>query len=248
MQHQHLRSDLPGRLQSADVCQHYLATPGPASPASRAGRSRCPGQAFDLVVHEVTRIPAVPAIPPPSPASSPARTGRGVPPVCDQLPGPGHHRGGERYGQCGAVVNYEAALSSGSCGVLTTSPHRARSSRSAAPASRAPRPQVRAAAGPSRERRGAAHRDRALSVSVFAAGAVSCGALVPDAVLGTATASDNCAGVTITRSGVPAGNVFPVGTTIVTYTATDASGNTSSAAQSVTVVDNAPPSIVAPPP
>ena len=33
------------------------------------------------------------------------------------------------------------------------------------------------------------------------------------------------ASVTVVRSGVPAGNVFPVGTTTITYTATDAAGN-----------------------
>jgi hypothetical protein len=49
--------------------------------------------------------------------------------------------------------------------------------------------------------------------------------------------------VTITRSGVPAGNIFPVGTTIVTYTASDGHGNTASATQHVTVTDNVPPSI-----
>ena len=42
------------------------------------------------------------------------------------------------------------------------------------------------------------------------AGATSCGTFVSDAALGTATASDNCPGVTVTRLGVPAGNIFPV--------------------------------------
>jgi uncharacterized repeat protein (TIGR01451 family) len=76
--------------------------------------------------------------------------------------------------------------------------------------------------------------------------ATSCGAVVADAVLGTATGNDNCAGVTVTRSGVPAGNAFPVGNTVVTYTATDASGNTAQDTQTVTVVDNTPPVVTAP--
>lgn len=80
------------------------------------------------------------------------------------------------------------------------------------------------------------------------AGATSCGVTVSnlDATLGTATASDNCPGVTVARSGVPAGNVFPVGNTTVTYTATDKSGNQASDTQVVTVVDNTPP-VVTPP-
>ncbi len=80
------------------------------------------------------------------------------------------------------------------------------------------------------------------------AGATSCGVTVSnlDATLGTATASDNCPGVTVSRSGVPAGSFFPLGNTTVTYTATDKSGNTSSANQTVTVVDNTPPVVTAP--
>jgi uncharacterized repeat protein (TIGR01451 family) len=78
-------------------------------------------------------------------------------------------------------------------------------------------------------------------------GATSCSATVSDAQLGTATALDGCEGsLTPQRTGVPAGNVFPIGTTQVTYTATDASGNIGSDVQNVTVVDNTPP-VVTPP-
>ena len=53
--------------------------------------------------------------------------------------------------------------------------------------------------------------------------------------LGTATAGDNCAGVTVTND-APA--TFVKGATTVTWTATDASGNTASATQVVTVNDS----------
>jgi hypothetical protein len=59
--------------------------------------------------------------------------------------------------------------------------------------------------------------------------------------LGSATASDNCSGATITRSGVPSGNFFPVGTTYINYTANDGRGNTATALQAVTVTDTTPP-------
>jgi hypothetical protein len=72
-------------------------------------------------------------------------------------------------------------------------------------------------------------------------GATTCDAVVSNAVLGTASAQDNCAGVTVSRS--PAGNTFPVGTTTVTWTATDWAGNTATATQNVTVIDNTPPVI-----
>ena len=78
-------------------------------------------------------------------------------------------------------------------------------------------------------------------------GADSCGAVVGDAQLGAATAEDGCEGSLPTnRTGVPAGNFFPVGTTQVTYTATDAAGNIGSATQNVTVIDNTAP-VVTPP-
>jgi uncharacterized repeat protein (TIGR01451 family) len=76
------------------------------------------------------------------------------------------------------------------------------------------------------------------------AGATACNATVSDAVLGAASANDACQGsVATSRSGVPAGNVFPVGQTTVTYSATDAYNNTGTATQVVTVVDNTPPVI-----
>jgi Ca2+-binding RTX toxin-like protein len=60
---------------------------------------------------------------------------------------------------------------------------------------------------------------------------------VTDAQLGAATATDNSGSVTITRTGLPAGGVFAIGTTTITYTAKDASGNTTTLTQTVTVLD-----------
>lgn len=57
------------------------------------------------------------------------------------------------------------------------------------------------------------------------------------------TATDNCGTATLTNN-APA--TYPIGSTIVTWTATDAVGNTSIASQIVTVVDNALPTITAP--
>src|SRR5438105_3841316 len=78
-------------------------------------------------------------------------------------------------------------------------------------------------------------------------GASSCGTVVSDATLGAATASDNCPGLgAVARTGVPSGNAFPVGNTTITYSVTDAHGNSSSATQTVTVIDNTPPVITCP--
>ena len=62
-------------------------------------------------------------------------------------------------------------------------------------------------------------------------------------VLGTASASD-AVGISEITNDAP--EIFPFGTTIVTWTATDISGNSNSAVQSVTIHDTVPPSITAP--
>jgi hypothetical protein len=67
------------------------------------------------------------------------------------------------------------------------------------------------------------------------------GAIVVD--LGTPTVSGGTPPYTITNN---ASSFFPLGETIVTWTATDASGNTATATQKVTVVDTTPPTIEAP--
>jgi hypothetical protein len=75
-------------------------------------------------------------------------------------------------------------------------------------------------------------------------GATSCDTVVSNAVIGSASASDNCPGIgAISRTGVPAGNVFPVGTTTINYSVTDAHGNIGTATQTVTVIDNTVPVI-----
>ncbi len=62
-------------------------------------------------------------------------------------------------------------------------------------------------------------------------------------VLGTPITADNCSVAQITNN---APTVFPLGTTIVTWTVTDGSGNTASTTQTVTVNDVTLPTIVAP--
>lgn len=61
-------------------------------------------------------------------------------------------------------------------------------------------------------------------------------------LVGAATATDNCAGVTVSYS--PAGPIFARGQTVVTATATDAAGNTATTTFKVTVQDREKPAIV----
>jgi gliding motility-associated-like protein len=58
----------------------------------------------------------------------------------------------------------------------------------------------------------------------------------------TATVTDNCPGATISPN-ILSGSTFPIGPSTVTYTATDASGNTAACSFVVTVVDNEDPVI-----
>jgi gliding motility-associated-like protein len=62
--------------------------------------------------------------------------------------------------------------------------------------------------------------------------------------LGTPVTSDNC-GVASVTNDAPA--IFPIGNTIVTWTVTDASGNTATATQVVTVVDQSAPVVTSTP-
>lgn len=73
----------------------------------------------------------------------------------------------------------------------------------------------------------------------------TCSATLNDE-LGAATGDDDCGSVSIVRTGVPAGSIFPVGTTTVTYTATDNAGNSTSGQQQVTVTESVAPTISAP--
>ncbi|HEX8355325.1 MAG TPA: PxKF domain-containing protein [Pyrinomonadaceae bacterium] len=85
-----------------------------------------------------------------------------------------------------------------------------------------------------------------IEVGTGAATGGACSVVLTDAQLGQVTTSDDCnAAVTVTSNG-PDGNNFPVGTTTVTYTATDAAGNQATATQTVTVVDDTKPLISAP--
>lgn len=75
----------------------------------------------------------------------------------------------------------------------------------------------------------------------------SCGVVVTDNMLGNATATSNSSGtVMVTRTGVPSGNLFPVGTTSLVYTATDSNGLIATATQTVTVIDRTAPTVNCP--
>jgi gliding motility-associated-like protein len=70
---------------------------------------------------------------------------------------------------------------------------------------------------------------------------VNSGCFATNVNIGTATATDNCSGIVTITNNVSAGSIFPIGVTTVTWTATDAFGNSSTATQTVTVSDTIAP-------
>jgi hypothetical protein len=73
-------------------------------------------------------------------------------------------------------------------------------------------------------------------VAVTATATGASGTVIANSSIGNATATDNCPGVGAPSvSGIPAGNLFPIGTTILTWTAPDAAGNVGTATQTVSV-------------
>lgn len=138
--------------------------------------------------------------------------------------------------QCGAVVNYPAIISNGACGPVTSSP----ASGSFFPVGTTT---VTAStfAGPSCTFTVRVNDTQPPTITCPSNMSVGntpglCGANVSF----SPTIADNCPGVTV--ASVPAsGSFFPIGTTTVTSTATDASGNTATCSFTITVSDTQPP-------
>jgi hypothetical protein len=142
-------------------------------------------------------------------------------------------------GQCGAVVTYPAPTTTGSCtGTITCSP----ASGSFFPVGTTT-VTCMVGASPSCTFTVTVNDTQPPTITcppnVTATAAASCPIATSVAANFTVTASDNCPGVTIAckdqnNQPVTSGQLFPVGTTTVTCTATDTSGNTASCSFTVT--------------
>ncbi len=144
--------------------------------------------------------------------------------------------------QCGAVVNYPAPTTTGTCGTVTATP----ASGSFFPIGTTT-VSVSTTAGSSCTFTVTVNDTQPPTITCPANITVSnapnqCGAVV---TYSAPTVSDNCPGVTVVSS--PAsGSFFPVGTTTVTATATDGSGNTATCTFTIRVNDTQPPTITCP--
>jgi hypothetical protein len=145
--------------------------------------------------------------------------------------------------QCGAVVNYTAPTTTGTCGTVTCTPP----SGSFFPVG-STTVTCTTSAGPSCSFMVTVMDAQPPAITCPANITVSndpdqCGAIVN---YPNATATDNCPGVGTPVCTPPTGSFFPVGSTTVTCTVSDAAGNTASCSFSITVNDTQPPVITCP--
>ncbi len=145
--------------------------------------------------------------------------------------------------QCGAVVNYPAPTTTGSCGTVVCSP----ASGSFFPVGTTT-VTCSTTAGPTCTFTVTVQDTQPPAITCPANFTQSndpnqCGAVVN---YPPPTASDNCPGVITVCSPAP-GSFFPKGTTTITCTATDGSGNTATCTFTATVNDTQPPTVTCPP-
>lgn len=145
--------------------------------------------------------------------------------------------------QCGAVVNYPAPTTGGSCGTITSSP----ASGSFFPIGTTT-VTVTSTAGPSCTFTVTVNDTQAPIITCPAAVTVSCASAVPAPNAGAVPVTDNCPGAVVTHVGDAIStptctNRFTIQRT---YRATDAAGNTRDCIQTITVNDQTPPALTCP--
>jgi uncharacterized repeat protein (TIGR01451 family) len=151
-------------------------------------------------------------------------------------------------GACGAVVNYPAPTASDNCPGVTTA---------CTPPSGSVFPEgTTTVTCEATDESGNTSTPCSFNVTVAEPPTISCPANITknndpglcSAVVtyANATATDNCPGVGTPSCTPPSGSIFPKGTTTVTCTVSDASGNSSSCSFSVTINDTEAPAISCP--
>lgn len=163
-------------------------------------------------------------------------------PICN-LTCPGDMSVSNDTDQCGAVVNYTTP-SGAACGTVTCSP--ATGSFFAVGATTVT---CASSVGPTCSFKVTVNDTQNPTVTAPANASYQCASEVPPASPSQATASDNCGTPTVTVSESNNGGAGTTASPLIitrTYTATDGSGHTASATQTITVIDNTPPSITCP--
>ncbi|MGA9997243.1 MAG: HYR domain-containing protein [Pyrinomonadaceae bacterium] len=222
-------------------CNNYLGDPG-GSNTTVSWESIVPaGETLVVVVMEVNAGTAsTPYSVTVSGLSDVSPDGGGVCQACT-VTAPANITVSNDPNECGAVVNYPAPTTSGTCGVVSSSP----ASGSFFPVGTTT-VNITTTAGTSASFTVTVNDTQSPTIAappdiVVSSDAGQCTALLDP---GFATATDNCPDpvITSTRSdGLTIDLPYPKGTTTITWTATDASGNTATATQTVTVNDTEAP-------
>lgn len=145
---------------------------------------------------------------------------------------------------CGAVVTYITPSGTG-CGTVTCD-HPSGSFFGVGPTT----VQCTSTAGPTCSFTVTVNDTQAPTISAPANASYQCASQVPPALPSQATASDNCGAPTVTVSESSNNGAGSIASPLIItriYTATDAASLSTSATQTITVIDNTPPSITCPP-
>lgn len=225
-----------------DLCENYLGDPGVSPNPSNSFSVDVPaGQTLLVNVHEINAGLAgcsgytlsVSGLVSNNPGSGACQT-------CTITPMPNITVSNDPD-QCGAVVNFPAPTTSGTCGVVSVSP----ASGSFFPVGTTT-VNITTTSGASSSFTVTVNDTQAPSITApsnitVGNDAGQCGASLDP---GFASASDNCPDVLVTSTrsdGLLIDQPYPKGTTTITWKATDASGNTATATQTVTVNDTEAP-------
>ena len=221
-----------GSFNPANLCTNYLGDPGASPAPTNSFNVNVPANGvLVLNVQEITAgggcsgySVSVSGLVCDTPGNGPCA-------AC-QITCPANITQGNDPNQCGAVVNYPAPMTTGTCGTVACTP---------ASGSFFPKGTTTVTctttAGPSCAFTVTINDTQAPQIGACPANIVvrtdTLDAACKTVTFATPTATDNCPGVTVACS-PPSGTCFAVGTTTVTCTATDASNNTASCSFTVT--------------
>jgi hypothetical protein len=223
-----------GSFNPANLCTNYIGDPGGSPSPTNSFKVNVPANGVLLInVHEITANGGCSGYTVNIDGLVCDTAGPGPCGVCT-ITCPANITKSNDANQCGAVVTYPAPTTTGTCGTTFCSP----ASGSFFPVGTTT-VTCSTTAGPSCTFTVKVNDTQPPTITCPSNVTVTAAATCPIATSTVVTypppvASDNCPGVTVVCS--PAsGTTFPVGTTTVTCTATDTSGNTASCSFTVTV-------------
>lgn len=222
-----------GSFVPANMCTNYIGDPGGSPTPTNSFKVDVPANGVLVInVHEITSGGGCSAYTVNVDGLVCNTTGNGACGTC-QITCPANITQPNDANQCGAVVNYPAPTTTGTCGTVACSP----ASGSFFPVGTTT-VTCTTTAGPSCAFTVTVNDTQKPTIGPCPANITTKANSINDpckiVTYALPPASDNCPGVTVACS-PPSGSCFAVGTTTVTCTATDASANTATCSFTVTV-------------